>query len=112
MYEKLVNPYRTSRDYRCLYELLAERNEIVCFVDYRFSPDDHDPCRDVCTARCFADDDYIRIGARGIQYNSLSHLSQRAEFIADCERMRLEFIKPETINDEQSKEKESQTAQA
>lgn len=95
MYERLNIPYYLSRDYGRLHDLLAVRNEIVCFVDYTFAGSDMKPCRDVCTARCFADDDYIRISSRGIQYNNpCDSLSERVKFLADCESMNLEFIDP------------------
>lgn len=95
-YDRLTVPYNLSKDYTRLLGLLAQRNEIVCFVDYRFNPSDSPPSRDVCSARCFADDNNIRISARGIQYNDpLMYLSQQSKFVTDCERMNLEFVDPE-----------------
>lgn len=88
-YDDVVLSYRTSKDYERLLVLLGDRQEIVCFVDYEKT------CRDVCSARCFADDDYIRISARGIQYNNpLVRLGEKEKFTTDCKRMNLEFIDP------------------
>lgn len=89
-FEKLENPYRRSKDYERLHVLLAARKEIVCFVDYEKT------CRDVATGRCFSDDNYIAIGARGIQYSAgFISLSDKDKFIKDCGRMNLEFIDPD-----------------
>ena len=97
MYLGVNNPYLLSRDYDRLLALLAERKEIVCFVDYNFFGSTSEPSRDVCSARCFEDDNYIRISARGVQYNNaLVQLSERDKFIQDCERMNLEFIDPQS----------------
>lgn len=78
--------YPTSKDYRRLHELMAQQKEVVCFVDYE------NVCIDVCIARVIPETNYIQISARGISYGTLLKLGDEEKLVADCERMKLEFI--------------------
>ena len=71
---EFTNPYKVSRNYVELFELISDGHEMPCYVDYSFPPRRHQEekiYRDICRARrrCSFD---ISFGARGICYGDIS----------------------------------------
>jgi hypothetical protein len=94
---KFTSPYKMSRNYTELFDLIANGHEIPCFVDYSFRDNDKVKCRDICRVRRRADFD-ISFGARGIGYGEISSWSKENgereldAFYDLCEMLNVEFI--------------------
>ena len=94
---KFTNPYKISRNYTELFELISNGHEIPCFVDYPFRADDLVKSRDICRVRRRESFD-IYFGARGIEYGSISSWhKQNGEreidvFVDLCKMLNVEFI--------------------
>lgn len=86
-------PYKTSRDYKRLKELLDEGKEIVCFVDYHWS--DGEVSRDICRARKTPSDfEPYQFSVRGYCYGGYDPKLDRFSFEKLMEAMNLEYIEP------------------
>jgi len=95
-----------SRDYSELYHLLIELGApkdgrgIPCYVDY--STDRNNPnakkLRDIAAAKFWPNGLNFSIGARGIEYGGdvgyFNRMPLESDFIKECERMNLEWVKP------------------
>lgn len=103
--------YKTSTDYKRLYDLIVAGHQIVCFVDYRFrgDPDDVRPCRDICVAKAFEDE--IRADARGIGYLHIFRDYPQCEevFIKYCQQINLAWVVLESMSIESVLAKELET---
>ncbi len=92
-----TSPYKISRNYTELFELICNGHEIPCFVDYSYLDNDKRIYRDICRVRRRAEFD-ISFGARGIGYGDISSWHKgkgKIEidvFIDLCERLNVEFI--------------------
>ncbi|MEH0153756.1 hypothetical protein V6R21_06380 [Limibacter armeniacum] len=83
--------YNLSKDYNTLYQHVCDGKVAACFVDY-------DGFRDICQIIKYRDYD-ISICCRGIGYGNVRtfHRKRGTEkelFIAQCEKLNLEWIKP------------------
>ena len=92
-----TSPYKISRNYTELFELICNGHEIPCFVDYSYLDNDKRIYRDICRARRRFEFD-ISFEARGIGYGDVSWW-QKGEgkreidiFVDLCERLNVEFI--------------------
>jgi hypothetical protein len=94
---KFTNPYKMSRNYSELFELISNGHEIPCFVDYSFRNDDLVKSRDICRVRRRGVFD-ISFGARGISYGDISSWHKgNGEREVDafhnlCKMLNVEFI--------------------
>ena len=94
-------PYKLSRDYNKLFNLICDKKRIVGFVDYDFNRDEKIICRDICTIQRHGEYE-IQISARGICYCSVDpwhkedwvDLTEKEVFGKICEAINLEFIFP------------------
>ena len=89
-------PYKTSRDYSRLKQLLDEGMGIVCFVAYITAwraPDDP-PIRDVCKAMKTGEGDY-ELFSRGVGYASYWSKYHKFTFEKLMEECNVEFIEPD-----------------
>lgn len=94
----MKTPYNLSKDYEQLLQLICDGNEIACFVDYSYSKDDTNPCRDICKCRRH-EECWIQFGVRGMQYGGVykwqnDRGTEKELFFKECERMNVEFINP------------------
>lgn len=93
--EYLSHNYKTSKDYKKLFELI-KTEIIVCFVNSYKNPDGT-YMKDVCISNRKYDPEFISISARGISYIDafeFDGLSIEDDFIQQCERIELEYIIP------------------
>lgn len=81
--------YNLSTDYEKLY-VLADKQTIVCEVDYSFHYKDEIKVRDICSTIKFPDGS-IEIGSRGICYISAENLEN---FCLQCKMKNLKWIIP------------------
>ena len=94
---KFTSPYRMSRNYTQLFELICVGHEIPCFIDYSFRDDDKVKHRDICRVRRRGSFD-ISFGARGIGYGDISSWhKENGERELDafddlCQMLNVEFI--------------------
>ena len=94
---KFTTPYKMSRNYTELFDLICEGHEIPCFIDYSFKDDDVKKYRDICRVRRFVEFE-ISFGARGIGYGDVSswHKEQGSReidyFVELCKSLNVEFI--------------------
>lgn len=92
-----TNPYKMSRNYTQLFDLICDGNEIPCIVDYSFRDDDTRTYRDICKVRRFKEFQ-ISFSARGISYGDVSSWHQEEGFIEIdyffelCKSLNVEFI--------------------
>jgi hypothetical protein len=92
-----TRPYRMSRNYTELFELISVGHEVPCFVDYSFRDDDTRTYRDICCIRKRGSFD-ISFGARGIEYGSISSWhkengEREIDVFSDlCKMLNVEFI--------------------
>lgn len=94
-------PYKTSRDYKRLKELLDEGKEIVCFVDYTtigYTSHHRDVCRARKTERDFEPYTFV---ARGIQYGAYTPVYDMYSFEDYMKELNVEFIEPDNSADNQ-----------
>ena len=77
-----------SEDYALLWDL-AQRQGVVCEVDYNFYHDDSPPIRDI--AQTLFRSGNVAISARGTCYFEEDN---KEEFIRLCKRYKLKFILP------------------
>lgn len=82
-------PYKTSRDYKRLKELLDKGYQIVCFVDYKWS--DQSVVRDICIAKYINTTEEYPFTVRGLCYMDWSH-NRKYTFDEICEAVNVEFI--------------------
>jgi hypothetical protein len=94
---KFTSPYKLSRNYSKLFELISIGHEIPCFVDYSYKDNDERVYRDICRVRRRAKFD-ISFGARGISYGDISSWHKENgereidAFFNLCETLSVEFI--------------------
>lgn len=94
---KFTSPYKMSRNYTQLFELICNGHEIPCFVDYSFRDNDVRSYRDICRVRRRTEFD-ISFGARGIGYGDISSWHkgngerELDAFFGLCKRLNVEFI--------------------
>jgi hypothetical protein len=94
---EFTTPYRMSRNYTELFELICIGHEIPCIVDYFFRDDDVRKYRDICRVRRFAEFQ-ISFGSRGVEYGSISSWhKENGEreidyFVELCKSLNVEFI--------------------
>lgn len=90
---KIKFPYKTSRDYRRLMNLLDAGNEIVCVVDYQSGSGI--TTRDICRGRKMGEGEYATysFSVRGIGYAE-TWKGMVDDFIFICRSVNLEFIDP------------------
>jgi hypothetical protein len=92
-----TSPYKMSRNYSELFELICNGHEIPCFVDYSYRDNDERVYRDICSVRRRAEFD-ISFGARGIGYGDVSswHKENGGReidvFVNLCKTLNVEFI--------------------
>lgn len=92
-----TTPYRMSRNYTELFELISVGHEVPCFIDYSYRDNDTHTYRDICRVRRFKEFD-ISFGARGIGYGDVSSWhKENGEreidvFSALCKMLNVEFI--------------------
>jgi hypothetical protein len=92
-----TSPYKMSRDYALLFDLIAVGHEVPCFVDYTFRDNQQEVYREICRVRRRGKFD-ISFGARGIDYGDItSWHKENGERETDaffdlCERLNVEFI--------------------
>lgn len=89
--------YTLSKDYEKLWSFVANGDEPLCFVDYKWS--ETKTCRDV--ARIKRNSSFqIQIGVRGIQYGGVDtwyeehENSEKEAFINECKELNLEWVCP------------------
>lgn len=81
-------PYKTSKDYKRLKELIDEGKEIICLAT-SCSP----RFKDVCVAKNY--DNYIYVvSSRGIEFTSFRYPATEYLFKAKMREINLEFIEP------------------
>ena len=88
-----IHEYPVSRDYNLLYEL-AQTKCVICIVDFQ-------GCRDVA-ATLVRRNDYgseTDISARGIGYVASVNIE---EFLMQCKRLNVEFLNPNTPDQERT----------
>lgn len=92
-----TTPYKISRNYTQLFDLICDGHEIPCFVDYSFRDDDLRKYRDICRVRRFREFE-ISFGSRGIGYGDVSswHKEKGVReidyFTELCESLNIEYI--------------------
>lgn len=92
-----TSPYRLSKNYTELFELISVGHEVPCFVDYSFRDDDTRKYRDICRVRRFKEFE-ISFGARGIGYGDVSSWHKENggreidAFTDLCKMLNVEFI--------------------
>ena len=92
-----TSPYKMSRNYSELFELICNGHEIPCFVDYSYLDNDERVYRDICRVRRRGEFD-ISFGARGIGYGDISSWHkgngerELDAFVRLCEMLNVEFI--------------------
>lgn len=92
-----TSPYRFSKNYTELFELISVGHEVPCFVDYSFRDDDTRKYRDICRVRRFKEFE-ISFGARGIGYGDVSSWHKENgereidAFTDLCKMLNVEFI--------------------
>ena len=84
-----LTTYNLSTDYEKLY-VLADKQTIVCEVDFSFGKDDDFKSRDICSTKKISDG-LIEIGSRGICYISATNLE---DFCLQCKSLNLKWIMP------------------
>jgi hypothetical protein len=94
---KFTIPYKISKNYNELFELICQGHQIPCFVDYSYRDDDETVFRDICRVTRRADF-YISFGARGISYGDISSWHKENgereidAFVGLCKILNVEFI--------------------
>jgi hypothetical protein len=94
---EFTTPYKMSRNYTQLFDLICDGHEIPCIVDYSFRDDDVRKYRDICRVRRFKEFE-ISFGTRGIGYGDVSswHKEQgvrEIDYFAElCESLNVEYI--------------------
>ena len=89
--------YVESKNYDELYDLICQKNRVICEVDYKFS--NGRVVRDICKG-IKTPDTSIKFLARGIQYGGVDYWmvdndeEEKQEFINECKRMNLVWFKP------------------
>ena len=86
---KNITGYKTSKDYRKLWEL-AKNQSIVCICDYGTFDAEY-RCRDIAHTTYY--DGNMNVSARGIGYVTVFDYKIE-EFIKQCEQINLEWIVP------------------
>lgn len=92
-----TTPYKMSRNYTELFDLICDGHEIPCFVDYSSRVDDNIKYRDICRVRRRGEYD-ISFGARGIGYCDISSwhkengVREIDAFAELCKMLNIEFI--------------------
>ena len=92
-----TSPYKMSRNYTQLFELICNGHEIPCFVNYSYFDNEKRVYRDICRVRRRAEFD-ISFGARGIGYGDVSSWHKGKgereldNFIELCKMLNVEFI--------------------
>lgn len=81
-----VEKYQTSRDYELLAEIMKQTS-IICIVD-------HDGCRDVCHT-IFTRNDRPKALFNEWQLSGYIWSDSKRGFMAQCERLNLEFLIPD-----------------
>ena len=93
--KQFKTPYKLSKNYEKLFQLICDDNEMVAFVDYEFKTDKTIVCKDVCTVRRH-EPFRINMGVRGITYASVdswdNEYKEKDLFIAICKSVNLEWI--------------------
>lgn len=89
-------PYNLSKDYAKALDLLTQKKDLICYVNYEFS--DNKVSRDVCRVRRFSDF-HIQIGVRGMEYGGVYRFNKEDGtelelFQKECHRMNASFILP------------------
>lgn len=89
-------PYNLSKDYTKALDLLTQKKDLICYVDYDFS--DNIVSRDICRVRRFQDYD-IQFSVRGIEYGGIRGYNREDGtelelFQKECHRMNASFILP------------------
>lgn len=94
---KFTSPYKMSRNYTELFDLICEGHEIPCFIDYSFNDEDLVKYRDICRVRRRSSFN-ISFGARGIGYGDVSSwhkeegMREIDVFCELCKMLNVEFI--------------------
>lgn len=94
-----TRPYRMSRNYTELFELICYGHEVPCFVDYSFKDDNPNAnkYRDICRVRRRGTFE-ILFDSRGIEYGSISSWhkengSREIDVFSElCKSLNVEFI--------------------
>lgn len=84
--------YRTSRDYRALWDLL-QKTPVVCVADWQWCGEPETPLRDICATHWC--DGMAAIGCRGVCY---LHATTVEQFVSRCERANVEAILPDELS--------------
>jgi hypothetical protein len=94
---EFTTPYKISKNYTQLFELICIGHEIPCIVDYSYRDNDKKIYRDLCRVRR-PKDFFIMFGSRGIEYGSISSWhKENGEreidyFVELCKSLNVEFI--------------------
>lgn len=86
--------YKTSRNYKHLKELLDNNINVVCFINYDFSPTTKYVFQDLCIAR--RQNQCYQFDARGISYATW-YADFTYTFEEMCEANGVEYIEPTNI---------------
>ena len=87
-------PYRTSKNYARLKNLVDAGHRIVCFCTYDW--DEGYNVTDVCIAIC--NDGRYQISTRGIEYCSYwDGMARYSSFEDACKQCDIEFIEPTNL---------------
>lgn len=79
-----------SEDYEKLFELM-QKERIICFVE------NSNGNQDICATMAVIQDDYYRVGARGIEYIGAfkyKDMTAKEDFINQCKNCKLKFLEP------------------
>jgi len=91
-----IIPYKLSKDYDKLFQLICENNKVAAFVDYKPGKE-FTECRDICTIKRFNERGDIQISSRGIGYGGVYEIdvnknNEKDLFIDACKSLNLEWI--------------------
>jgi hypothetical protein len=94
---EFTTPYKISKNYTQLFELICIGHEIPCIVDYSYPNNGTETYRSICRVRRFKEFD-ISFGSRGIEYGCVSYWhKENGEreidyFVELCKSLNVEFI--------------------
>jgi hypothetical protein len=88
----------TSKDYNMLYDIILNKNEIICILDY--NEDDNNRFKmqkDICFCHLDVSQETIVFICRGYTYKTIpmEHPQKQKIFINFCNMSNLEYIKPQ-----------------
>ena len=87
-----MNPYKLSKDYERLFELVDRGNDIVCYVNYKLPMYRGKPVRDICEIRKKSYE--YEFVTRGKSYGCAPLFEGLEGFLSECNRLKVKFIDP------------------